>query len=390
MERQFQNDKFWYFISNSNDTYQTRIDVLFDFLTEKPKDNHDNDYAYRKFQNLFDRMTGTIGNANSTELDDLWQKKGIDSMQKAWEEVSRTYNSMLAWYEDDMYYHYVGFLVSMGDKPREIYNYLSVKKLSKEEWTKDDTKRELRKKIMENFKNKNDYLKKDDIEGLEYGSEFVPRILLLFNVESCLKKGQRFDFDSYKKEQWDIEHISSQSNASLVEHEDRLRWLENVKYILEIESKLVARKEEAEKLLKECGDLIPEYNASKRGIEKQYEEFSKKALGYFSAENDKINNIDNLGNLTLLDYRTNREYQDAPFPYKRYRIIEEDKEGRRFIPVGTRNVFLKYYTNSDLESSFIDALRWTQKDAKCYLEEIHKIVDPIFEVVENKEPNTNE
>jgi len=389
MERQFQNDKFWAFLSNDNGDYQTRIDVLFDFLTEKPKDNEDKDYAYRKFQNLYDYSRSKELKNNSVTLDELWSDKNIQSMQDAWKEVVWTYDRLVAWFEDNMYYHYVGFLVSMGNQPREIYKYLSELKAKDDskEWTLNDTKKAFYKKMMDCFKEKDKYLTVESIDGLEYGSDFIFRVLLLFNVESCMKKGQRFDFYSFKKEQWDIEHINSQNNASLIERDDRIRWLNNVKFILEIESKLTERKNVAEKLLKECTNLIERYEKSDRGIENDYKDFSQKAMEYFSSDN-KLENNDNISNLTLLDYRTNREYKDAPFPYKRYRIIEEDKEGKRFIPVGTRNVFLKYYTNSNIESSFIDALRWTKTDAECYLEEIHKVVDTIFNIVnENKAEN---
>jgi len=379
MERQFQNNKFWAFISNDNDDYQTRIDVLFDFLTEKFKENEDKDYAYRKFQNLYDYCR----NKDSVELDELWKNKNIYSMQDAWKEVVKTYDRLLAWFEDIMYYHYVGFLVRMGNQPREIFKFLSEKKGDSKEWTLDDTKKVFYEKIMDCFKEKDKYLTVESIDGLEYGSDFVFRILLLFNIESCIRKGQRFDFDSFNNEQWDIEHINPQNNASLVERDDRIRWLKNVKFILETKEKLFERKTEAEKLQKECETLIGDYEKSERGIDNKYKDFSKKAMEYFSESNNKSNvieNNDSISNLTLLDFRTNREYQDAPFPYKRYRIVEEDKEGKRFIPVGTRNVFLKYYTNSDKESSFIDALRWTKTDAECYLQEIHKVVDPIFNV----------
>ena len=239
---------------------------------------------------------------------------------------------------------------------------------------------------MNSFKDKDKYLRAADIDGLEYGSAYVFRLLLLFNVEACRQKGQRFSFDSFKKEKWDIEHIDSQNNASLVEHDDRLRWLKNVEFILGIESRLKEREATALPLYEECKLLIPNYEANRRstGIDKQYTDFSKKALGYFSAGQNVIKNKDSIGNLTLLDYKTNREYQDAPFPYKRHCIIREDKAGVRFMPVCTRNVFLKYYSDSNSNSSFIDATRWSQPDADGYLKEIHNTVDRIFNVIPPK------
>lgn len=393
MERQFQNDKFWYFISNGNDNQQTRIDVLFDFVTEKPEENTDRDYSYRLFQNLYDYCRAQERNDTSIELNGLWKRLGIKNMRSAWEYVIRTNDRLIAWFENNLYYHYVGYLVSVGNQPLDIYNRLSIAKQQKKdrEWTNDDTQKEFHKLIMEKcFKDKDKYLNTYSIDGLEYGSIYVNRLLLLFNVESCRQKGVRFAFDSFKKERWDIEHIDSQNNASLVEHEDRLRWLKNVAYILSIESKLNERKKSAQPLYEICQDLIPKYEKNVRGIDKAYTDFSKKVLDYFSARDAAIKNKDCIGNLTLLDYKTNREYQDAPFPYKRYCIIREDKAGKRFMPIGTRNVFLKYYTNSNTESSFIDAMRWSKPDMDGYMKEIHNTVDTIFNVVNANPTNSNE
>lgn len=391
MERQFQDDKFWYFISNSNDSHQTRIDVLFDFVTEKPVGNTDRDYSYRRFQNLYDYCRAQECNDDSVRLDMLWKKHGINNMRAAWEYVIKTNDRLIAWYESNMFYHYVGYLVSVDNQPLDIYNKLENAKqqFSGREWTNDDTEKEFHKLIMESFKEKDKYLNAANIDGFEYGSKYVFRLLLLFNVETSRQKGQRFAFDSFKKEKWDIEHIDSQNNASLVEHEDRLRWLKNVAYILGIESKLNERKATAEPLYEKCKELIPKYEANLRGtgIDKQYTEFCKEALEYFSAGDGAIKNKDSIGNLTLLDYKTNREYQDAPFPYKRHCIIREDKAGKRFMPIGTRNVFLKYYSNSNTESSFIDAMRWSMPDFDCYLREIHDTVDHIFNVFNS---NTSE
>ncbi len=54
------------------------------------------------------------------------------------------------------------------------------------------------------------------------------------------------------------------------------------------------------------------------------------------------------------------------------------------MPAGTRNVFLKYYTDSDSESSFLDNTRWSKPDLNGYVKAIHEVIDPIFETVENR------
>ena len=368
--------------------------ILFSAGTEKPTDHADKDYSYRLFQNLYDYCRAQERKDDSVELKQLWKKHGIDNMRAAWEYVIKTNDRLIAWYENNLYYHYVGYLVSVGNQPLDIYNKLENAKqqFSGREWTNDDTEKEFHKLIMDSFKDKGNYLNAASIDGFEYGSKYVFRLLLLFNVETSRQKGQRFAFDSFKKEKWDIEHIDSQNNASLVEHEDRLRWLNNVAYILGIESKLNERKATAKPLYDKCMDFIPKYEANLRGtgIDKQYTDFCKEVLEYFSAGDGAIKNKDSIGNLTLLDYKTNREYQDAPFPYKRHCIIREDKAGKRFMPIGTRNVFLKYYSNSNTESSFIDAMRWSMPDFDGYLREIHNTVDVIFNVFNSNSTETYE
>jgi hypothetical protein len=98
---------------------------------------------------------------------------------------------------------------------------------------------------------------------------------------------------------------------------------------------------------------------------------------------------DNISNLTLLDSATNREYKDAPFAYKRYCIVEYDKKGDRFIPLCTRNVFLKYYSDSNKKTSYFDTLRWNEDDRTGYMKAIHEAVDPIFDSVIKEEMEVN-
>lgn len=402
MERTFQNNDFWHFISNKDTRIQTRIDILFDFLTGNCGDNSDDSYnAYRKFQNLYDHIRATKRGDDSVELDKFWIERDISSMQEAWALIVKTYDRMLAWYEDDMFYHYVGYLVAVGFTPLEVFEHLENEKKGNEKsptphpWTSDDSKNALRRLIMEKFKlGDNKYLTPADIDTLEYGSAFIFRLLLLFNVETCLtSRNIRFDFNRFKDEHWDIEHIDSQNTASLETFEDRMRWIDNVAFILDIESKSSARGIAATALLEKCRSLSEKFRKEGEIKLKLFQDLDRTVNQYFSFEegidaditsvNIEAKNKDNISNLTLLDSATNRGYQDAPFPYKRHCIIDSDRKGNRFIPVTTRNVFLKYYADSDKTSSYLDAMRWNSTDRECYLKAIHTTIDPIFNLIEN-------
>jgi hypothetical protein len=406
MERRFQDDKFWYFISDNDEGMQTRMDILFDFVTCKSEEA-DSDYSYREFQKLYDFCRSEERKAKEAEsesehesasLDAPWAKD-IRDMDDAWLLIKRTFDRMVAWYEDNLYYHYIGYLVAVGFTPLAIYNHLEESKRNQleetveKEWSEDDTKLALRKLIMERFKERNNFLSKDAIDEFEYGQEYVRRLLLLFNVETCLTNcNSRFDFERFKNEDWDVEHIDSQNDASLQEFADRINWLKHVEFILGFEDDAASKK-----LKDEANELIARFNERGKVVQESYRDFYTRINQHYAKESgqteDKVDltalKKDYISNLTLLDFRTNREYQDAPFPYKRYLIMKYDREGERFIPTATRNVFLKYYTDSEQHSSHLDRLRWNKSDREGYLNAIHQMVDPIFDSVLPKEKDEN-
>ena len=393
MERKFQDDNFWYFISDDNRGTQTRIDVLFDFVTCRDEER-DTDYSYREFQKLYDFCRNQERNKTNEQFISDWSN-GIHNMQDAWKKIRKTFDRLVAWYEDNLYYHYVGYLVAIGFTPLLINNYLEEEKKERKlvdpehEWTIEDTMHALRKKMMERFKQDNKYIKKDAIDEFEYKSEYVPRILLLFNVECC-RKGQniRFAFDKYKKGNWDVEHVDSQNDATLQEYEDRMRWLRNVLFVLGMEH--TGRSKE---LAEKCNGLIDGFDKNRRVNVKEYNDFYLEINKFYSSESGEndaeveltTKKKDYLSNLTLLDSATNREYKDAPFAYKRYCIVKYDRMGDRFIPLCTRNLFLKYYTDSNKDSSYLDMMRWNSSDRQGYIKAIHEAVDPIFDSVIVKE-----
>lgn len=396
MERKFQDDNFWYFISDNTPDIQTRIDVLFDFVTCKSKEN-DTDYSYREFQKLYDMCRASESKQNSKKELGEWAQS-IDNMQDAWKEVRRTYDRLLAWYEDSLYYHYVGYLVTVGFSPLEIYQYLEGEKANRKkdsyapEWTTANTTLALQRKIMDRFKKDSRHLDIEEIAELEYhNTDFVRRLLLLFNIETYrTSENMRFPFSKYKKEHWDIEHIDSQNESSLQEFNERIQWLQNVKFILKKEGT-----ERSSELVGQCENLIKEFEKNERINLQKYQDFYQVINKHYTKEayeNETEVDLttkgkDSISNLTLLDSSTNREYKDAPFAYKRHCIIEKDKEGTKFIPLCTRNVFLKYYSNSEKNTSYLDTMRWNEDDKKDYINAIYKKVEVVFNSVKLKENN---
>lgn len=389
MEKVFQNDKFWYFISSDKQDTQTRIDILFDFVTCR-EGTEDTDFSYREFQKLYDFCRNKERNHTQEEFSRQWTS-GIKNMQDAWKKIRKTFDQLIAWYEDNLYYHYVGYLIDIEFSPLQIYNTLEEAKKEKQkeipeyEWTENDTELTLQRLMMERFKKDKKYLKKEEIDDFEYGSEFVQRVLLLMNVECCRRSPSiRFSFDEYKTKKWDIEHVDSQNDATLQEKEDRIRWMKQVKFILELEDT-----DRALELARICDSHIKTFVAQNRVNESVYNDFYRTINKYYAKEDkEKEEDVDltakrkdSISNLTLLDSSTNREYKDAPFAFKRYYLLEKDKKSECFIPICTRNLFLKYYSNSNVRATYLDAMRWNSADKEDYLKAIHMFVDPIFDSV---------
>ena len=72
--------------------------------------------------------------------------------------------------------------------------------------------------------------------------------------------------------------------------------------------------------------------------------------------------MDSIANLALLDGGDNSALSNSVFAVKRAAILERDREGS-YIPVCTRNVFLKYYSPADEHQMHF----WSASDREHYL-----------------------
>lgn len=87
---------------------------------------------------------------------------------------------------------------------------------------------------------------------------------------------------------------------------------------------------------------------------------------------DKAEADDSLGNLALLDCHTNRGYKNKPFIEKRQIIMERESKGL-FVPLCTKNVFMKVYTR-ELDNMEL----WEDKDKLDYISTMIEILNTFF------------
>ena len=303
IEKRLQQDDFWYFISNgcADRKYECRIEYIFDLMKDKQK-NADSFYTFRAFS-------------------DEMKSSSIDSV---WLDVKKYILTFEEWYANPKLYHYVGFLISCGKSVKELKNASETKgKTAFENYLIDEIKKSI------NID--------DELENLRYSddNDAIKRILLMFNIQTILythKSEIRFPFALYKKESWDVEHVCSQTDRSISSAKERKEWAEDISEYLSF-NKIDGIEEE----LNVIEDLKNENKIDENRFNDCFLKFQK-LLG-----DDKIVEKDAISNLTLLDAKTNRSYKNAYFPIKRLRIIENDKNGV-FVPIATKNLFLKYYS----------------------------------------------
>ncbi len=317
IEHTLQNDRLWYFINKNNST-SNRIEFIFDLMNSE-KDASDQYSTFRFFQKKF-------------------TKKQNDTIDIVWSEIKQYFQRFNEWFNERDLYHKIGYLLCVeAIDIATLYEKSTL--LSKSEF-----KNELNKIIK-------DDLKEVRLSELQYGDNKVKNVLLLYNILTMLnseKDNSYFPFDLFKNEKWDIEHITSVKDA--IPDKNRKDWLKDAVVFIDDSNR------EGKLLKKQAVECECDNDETFKTL------FEHIVAHFNSGINDE--DINDISNLTLLDSETNRGYKNAVFPFKRKTIIKRDKAGI-FIPLCTKNVFLKYFSEYPPKISF-----WTQDDRNNYLIDI--------------------
>lgn len=354
LEKALQSDAFWYFLSNQPGKSENRIGFLFDLVSRAdgllPGAEGD---AYGIFY-TFNQNLKTPGATPEDE----------------WRKIKQLYLLLEEWFEDRVLYHMVGFLVSQG------ISIIAIQSLSAD-CTKSAFVQHLREEIFkraigEEMPDPTDRAAVREcvanrLEELTYLShrDKIRALLLLFNLATLLQNRRsnlRFQFDSFKSERWDIEHIRSVTDDRPERHHERRRWLENSLGYLESKD----AEEELRKGIREFLELS-QVEATNQIFDPLYE----RVLAYFGETNGGEAEH-GISNLTLLDESTNRSYKNAVFAVKRQRLLDLDQSGI-FVPLCTRNVFLKCY-NPQVDN----VMFWGEDDRDGYLSAIADVLADFF------------
>ena len=378
IEYTLQNDEFWLFLHEDCYNRPTRIDFIFDLICEQ-------------------KVLGEFGNIGTDEYKTFryfyeYFKSKSSNIENCWRIVKSYSQTFNEWFNDVELYHYIGYLIHQGEKMDELC------KKWNEEKSKEDFIAKLKVLIIEKIRKCNDLNKQYEIDGGPAKTTCKP-LLLLHNIQTVVNQNNqlkskeeyklpvfyKFPFHLFKKENWDVEHIDSNTTNGFEKEKDQKEWL---KYS-------VLGTELSDGLKERIKAFINNDNGQESfdSICREIEQYNR-SESWKNPEQDK----NKVWNFVLLDAGTNRGYGNSIFPAKRRCIIGKD-QGKKysidegsleikveygaiaFIPPVTKNVFLKYYNTS------VDNLReWCESDAESYKLNIFETLQE-FGVIDSSQNN---
>lgn len=345
IEKEFQDERLWYFVTNKKaENFPTRIELLFDLMADKKDGDKE---RYRTFFWFMEQSKSDKYKGNKIGL---------------WEQVVETFQRLKEWFNDSELYHKIGYLIAV--------NKITLRDLIIEssQVGKRDFRLSLNQSIAESINFNKEYLDLSYDNKSDYPS--IEKFLLLFNVESVFQNGDKsmkFPFDKHKNKDggWSLEHIHAQQSEGLNKKEQWNKWLDmHVQSLRNIDSAKNA-------------ELIDEIETRDKDntTEKQFKAWFDKVIQALNLEQD-IDYIHMLSNMPLLGTFDNSALNNSTFDVKRDKILEMDKKGD-YIPICTRRVFLKYYTSSGENQLHF----WGKADRDAYIEAMNATLRPYLSII---------
>lgn len=333
MEKELQDDSLWYFLTNQHpEKYATRIELIFDLMANK---------AVAEKEKLFTFFYFT---------QEIKTKSKID----LWVQIQAYFLILKEWFEKKSIYHKIGYLVAIGKPMREIIND-----------SKDLTKTKFEEGLDDNIKDKLN-LTREEVLALNYENQKdrrpIEEILLLHNVETVRRlkdKSARYSFDRHKGNRWSLEHIHAQQSRGLNKKEDQQEWLRLHRESLE---RFLPFSSDSEKLKMVIQQIDDHFDTITKEI---FDQLFIEVFDCLSEKNDDRSYIDSLSNMALLSSANNAALNNSTFDVKRNKVLELDKSGE-YIPICTKRIFLKYYTDSANHQLHF----WGEQDRNGYMDSI--------------------
>lgn len=353
IEMELRNEEFWYFVSNKPLSENTSTIEFIFRLIAREQDKRYSTYLW------FEK-----------EIKSEDSKEEKESALQLWDKTKEYFGKLKYWFNDNYLYHHLGFLLALDDKSlktvKKIVLNSNCNKSVFKQWALEAVKEQVENISLQDMTYEN------DTKGLN-------KVFLLHNVITTMTSSSaekyKFPFNLYKKMMqdgsWSIEHIHAQESKEIKEKKAIRKWLEDtleaIQDIKEFEKEDVNENEELESTQdpQDFKLAIAELLKQNHIEESEFNQLKMKLIQYFDSASVHV-----LDNLALLSSKHNSTLNNAIFPVKRNKLLKLDKEGE-YIPIATKNVFLKYYTSSDLQPYY-----WSKKDKANYYQDIESKLAP--------------
>jgi hypothetical protein len=333
IERELHDDELWAFVSSAKEAdCPTRITLLFDALAERG---------------------ATPKHARFDTFEALRDAIAKDPLV-FWNRVLDLHGLLRGWFEDRSLYHKVGFLVATGETFADLVAM-----------ARDLQKSAVEARLDERIRARID-ASPSDVAALSYDvdshKEKLQRILILMNVETVRRRpgsSERYSFHLSRKQHWSLEHIHAQRAEGLNKAEQWAAWLREHRRALDAFDRPDATR------LAERIDAVLAGTVERR----TFDELSQEIAGLFTRDETSsastMHSLHGISNLALLSCDDNAQLNNAVFEVKRRQILDLDRAGG-FIPICTKQVFLKYFTGADAQQIHF----WSVRDRESYLDAI--------------------
>jgi len=347
IEQDLRHPDLWAFVSSADaDTYPTRITLLLDTAAARYPIAGGLDFGkHQTFESLRERIS--------------CDPSGI------WNEVVELHARILGWFENHDLYHRIGFLVAEGDSFPDIVD-LARNKLASE----------FSDAISERIRSRLD-LTEEALGAIGYETDGdrtkSQRALLLMNVETVRRRkhsGERFPFAAHHAGQWSLEHIHAQNAQALTTEVEWSEWLDRHLGVL-VSLPISTRRDK----------LVASLEAIPRPVRKSdFDMHSSDVLDFLTSGSgtegaSSVRDIHDITNLALLQRGANSALSNSAFEVKRQMVLGMDKSGE-YIPVCTRQVFLKYFGDVGARSAYF----WSPQDRQAYFDALEMMLGPYLKV----------
>lgn len=333
IEQDLTDADFWAFVTpDEPPAFATRIDLLFSLCAPPASKRSARNFA------TFDALHADV------ERD----RKAF------WDKVLGLHALLREWYDDREVYHVVGFLIAEGESLRGLVSA-----------AQSQARRAFRASLTDRVRAKLK-LTPSALDDLTFDKkpELCRRALRLMNIVAAWRlqnSSERHPFRADKAQEWSLEHVHAQNAEVLRKAAEWTTWLDEHRLTLEAlppavvdattKTKLVAAIDAAKTAI-----TAGEYNGER------FESLAREVIAALSRdEAGEDGGLHSIFNLALLPSASNSALSNSTFAVKRRLLLERERRGD-YIPLCTRRVFLKYFTDADAQHVHF----WSKNDRVAY------------------------